>query len=131
MDTPRGYPQPPPGWAAQVIGETCLKYRVPYPTVTWRRSKVNVTSSGNTKWNRSGITITAGTAEMDQVLVLLHELAHWIVINRHWRTRKGRGHTVEFWQVAFDLYEAHELTEFAKSRETRKYQKARQEAARR
>jgi hypothetical protein len=39
--------------------------------------------------------VHAGTARRDQKLVLLHELAHWLV---------QAGHTRTFWETAFALY---------------------------
>ena len=64
--------------------------------MVWRR-RDGFSSSGLAYWSGDKISINAGQDRIDQKVVLLHELAHWIVgpVERH----NGR-----FWDVAWELF---------------------------
>lgn len=93
-----------PKWAAELTEQVCADYKRALPRkVQWyRRTRHNFTS-GFTRWGGKEIHISAGAYEYDQELVLLHELAHYLVM----RTKKGRreSHSMRFWRLAFELYD--------------------------
>lgn len=71
------------------------------PMISWHRGSAYL-SSGRTwpgrKFCRRGrIHVTAGSNTRDQRLVLLHELAHWLL-------PPGEHHSERFWTLAFLLY---------------------------
>lgn len=126
-----------PAWAITLIKEVCSEYDRALPTElhwyslnigggydkvevepgTWRYvPKVRPSSSGNARPN-GRIHISAGEDKMDQRLVLLHELAHHIMM----KTKKGRQahHNTVFWKLAFELYERYNVDmKYAQKRET-------------
>jgi hypothetical protein len=113
-----------PVWVQKMINQTAKDWSVPVPPIKWRRSKINNWSSGRTFHHR--IVVTAGKDRQDQKLVLLHELAHWIM--KHGPEPDGWGHTAAFWRVAFDLFAEHKLIKYATSREGRNWALAKTEA---
>ena len=122
-----------PDWAVSLVEQVCKDYNRAKPAdLVWHNSK-HVKSGGVTYYAktmsgkqmlkrtktgrlvvfRGKIRLSAGTDEIDQKLVLLHELAHWIVVRG-----KATGHTVRFWKQAFELYERYGIDlEYAHSRE--------------
>lgn len=110
-------PDKVPKWATELVTQVCSDYDLEVPPIRWRERKpMKVTvatgegvfrqtrivrsSSGLYchKDTRRGlrIVVTAGSYDLDQRVVLLHELAHH-------RTPK-RKHTYTFWEAAWDLY---------------------------
>jgi predicted metal-dependent hydrolase len=92
-----------PIWAIDLVTQVCKDYNRKLPVrVQWYKRQRGAWSSGFTRWNGKEIHISAGSNEYDQELVLLHELAHYLVM----RTKKGRreSHSMRFWRVAFELY---------------------------
>jgi hypothetical protein len=104
---------PPPEWVSIIIDEVCARYRVRRPRVQWWRREERW-SSGH--WDRHAykLHVTAGTDELDQRLVLLHELAHLL---RDHRAKKPAHHDVRFWRIAWDLYEHYGIADHAAERE--------------
>src|SRR4051794_37608637 len=101
-----------PDWASTITTEVVRSAGVRMPVINWKTGTGHPGTSGSTSKER--INITAGTDEKDQKLVLLHELAHWIMIERH---GMREGHTPLFWAVAFDLYEYYGLGQYAAGQE--------------
>lgn len=101
-----------PKWAQDLVVNTILFVNpdAPLPEIRWRRGSAH-SSSGNSK--PEYITITAGIARRDAKLVLLHELAHWLLPRIKKTYGRGKwqrefivcqGHTDEFWDLAWSLY---------------------------
>lgn len=110
-------PPKPPKWAR------CLRDRVArdagaagHPRVRWRRHPHRRLSSGWCNLSTGTIMIHAGTARRDQRLVLLHEMAHWLV---------QAGHTRAFWATAFTLYRRYKVPLHYAHRSERYSRKAR------
>lgn len=89
-----------PAWALELTQEVCRDYKRALPKRLQWYNRNDWSKSGGTCW-RDKIHISAGDDEYDQVLVLLHELAHHIVN----KTKPRVGHTIRFWRLAFELYE--------------------------
>jgi predicted metal-dependent hydrolase len=89
-----------PQWAQDLIIDTILYleskgYKAELPEIKYRHSKRNSTSA--TCYQHKYITITAGKDRRDTKMVILHELAHWVLPdNEH--------HGDNFWRLAFNLY---------------------------
>lgn len=133
-----------PQWAIDLVEQVCNDYNRGMPGELKWNAQGHKTSGGRCSYakNRYGhqiyyyrrlksgklkrspfrgrISIKASTEQQDQELVLLHELAHWVVV----RTR-SMGHTVHFWKKAFELYQRYgvDMT-YAYSREKDYKQKA-------
>lgn len=93
-----------PDWAVELVKQVCKDYNRTLPArVQWYRRRFRKHTSGFTRWGGKEIHISAGSDEYDQELVLLHELAHYLVM----RTKKGRheSHSIRFWRLAFELYD--------------------------
>lgn len=109
-----------PEWAIELVKQVCKDYNRALPgELKWSNTSYPL-SSGTTSYCktttgkpiyhrkktgrlivfRGKISMVAGTQEENQKLVLLHELAHWIVTRS-----KGMGHNNRFWHKAFELYE--------------------------
>lgn len=100
-----------PKWAQELVLRVALdEGREELPDVTWRRNHRRWPySSGHTKHGSRAVVVTAGTSLKDQRLVLLHELAHWLI---------GTGHTDTFWDKAWTLYRRYKVQiRWAKARE--------------
>jgi predicted metal-dependent hydrolase len=90
----------PPKWARKLLRRVARDtQRRTRPRLKWRRQRRRL-SSGWCHLATSTIMIHAGTARRDQKLVLLHELAHWLV---------QAGHTRTFWETAFALYRRYKV----------------------
>lgn len=98
MSPRNGQPRtrPVPTWAADLVAEVCAAYgRLP-PRVQWWQRPGRY-SSGHTAKAEGYVHVTAGTDPMDQRLVVLHELAHWL-------GRPDWAHRRAFWGLAWQLY---------------------------
>ena len=70
-------------------------YKFNMPDIRWRHGTSKYSSG--TCYVGDHITITGGKLLIDRKMVLLHELAHWILpITEH--------HSEKFWDIAWDLY---------------------------
>lgn len=100
----------PPCWAQDLIIRVALDEGIDdLPVLIWRKSKKQIWSTGYTFW-KGIIRFTAGLDELDQKLVLLHELAHWITLELH---------TNKFWDKAWELYRRYKIPiRYAKTRES-------------
>ena len=88
----------PPQWAQDLTLRVALdEDRDTLPAITWRRSRWSDMSSGHSKNEEDAITITAGKDRKDQKLVLLHELAHWLM-------PKNESHSPAFWDKTWQLF---------------------------
>lgn len=102
-----------PAWAEDLAAEVTAKYGGDKPpiAINWRRSRDNAKSTGRARFDR--IVVTAGSERRDQRLVLLHELAHWIVGPECW-------HDATFWDMAWKLYREYNVpSRYALDRESR------------
>jgi hypothetical protein len=95
-----------PKWAQDLILDTLLYlqsrgYPDAIPEIRWRHSSYHKLSSG-VCYQHNHITITAGKDRRDQKLVLLHELAHWVLPDKE-------HHGDAFWRLAFELYRVNKL----------------------
>ena len=89
----------PPRWAAELIRRVCAEHRRRAPAVRWRRRSQPWTS-GAVYYDGTGIGIVAGTDVQQLRLVLLHELAHYLVGPTH-------QHDERFWRRCWELYRRH------------------------
>jgi hypothetical protein len=102
MSVPRlASTQQPPAWASALIGRVCSQHRRRVPHVRWRRRTAPWTS-GAVYYDSTGISIVAGTDVAQLRLVLLHELAHYIVGPAH-------QHDERFWRLCWELYRRHSV----------------------
>lgn len=94
---------PIPQWAASLIVDVSKDEGLgDWPLTKWRRSRKKAGSSGCAFSHRIVVTAGADGDRGEQRLVLLHELAHWIVGVDH-------GHDATFYEKAWRLYEKHEV----------------------
>lgn len=103
-----------PLWANQLTAQVCEAAGVKTPQLRWRTKPKSFHSTGRTTYPNiqvpnGRITVTAGYDKRDQLLVMLHELAHHL-------TPKSF-HNADFWAMAFDLYEVYNIAEYAATRE--------------
>lgn len=121
-------------WAEDLLCQVLVDYKcVHKPILTWRRSHKQkgiyfmdagkrvqalkpkpVKSSGTCYIDR--IAITAGSLRKDQRLVLLHEIAHWLLPT-------GVHHGKAFWDLAFELYRKYKVPMFYALSRERTYRK--------
>ncbi len=91
-----------PKWAQELVIRVALdEKRERLPDVTWRRRN-GTTSSGYTLYSTLKcpdrcISLNAGKERRDQKLVLLHELAHWLI-------PEDQYHSPTYWDKCWDLY---------------------------
>lgn len=101
-----------PRWAQDLTIQVAIdEGRDALPDLTWRHRQGQHTS-GHTKHRDygGGVVITAGKCRKDQKLVLLHELAHWLL--PHVR------HNGEFWDKAWELFHRYNVPiRYARERE--------------
>ena len=73
------------------------------PIIKWRHQRhfASKYTSGTT-YGSGKIVLTTGTSVLDQKLVLLHELSHWLVGGKE-------HHSLLFWDKAFELYRKHKI----------------------
>lgn len=87
---------PVPGWATDLTVRASEEFGFACPPITWDLKPSQLFSSGRMWPTR--IHVTAGTSLLDQGLVLMHELAHWI-------TPPGYpAHGAVFWRNAWRLF---------------------------
>lgn len=98
-----------PKWVERLVTEVCTEAGADEPTVTWRRSRDAVLSSGRHLPSDHRIVVTAGSDRRDQRLVVLHELAHHLT--------PGVRHGDVFWAVAWRLYQQYGNAAYALKRE--------------
>jgi len=98
-----------PAWASELVTFVCADARVAEPRLAWRR-RIGEHSTGVTRRHDGMIAVRAGSDEVDQRLTLLHELAHWLSPAAR-RRRRAVHHGREFYEIAFELYRRHGLTD--------------------
>ncbi len=101
-----------PEWAQNLILDALIFLKFSdLPDIRWRHSK-RLDSSGLCYPDH--ISIMAGRDRVDLKLVILHELAHWVLPTR----ASHEGHTKRFWDLAWQLYRAFDLPiRYCKKRE--------------
>lgn len=101
----------PPQWAQDLTIRVALdEGRDMLPELTWRRSKCSECSSGHAMLD-GRIVVTAGKLRRDQKLILLHELAHWLMPD-------DEHHGPSFWDKVWQLYHRYGVPiRYAKERE--------------
>lgn len=103
-----------PAWVNDVVRTIVRHESIPeehYPRISWRISAKHRTTSGVTYHPYHGptdyrppqiygtrIAITAGYEPIDQALVLLHELAHYVLPHYH-------AHDATFWRKCWGFYQ--------------------------
>ncbi|MGE3908896.1 MAG: hypothetical protein AB7K36_06075 [Chloroflexota bacterium] len=107
----------PPSWATDLVAQIAAELsRTDLPTLLWWRMRQYRWSSGLTQatpmLKRQVITVRQGNEPVDATMVLLHELAHWLV-------GTTEQHSERFYAQAFRLYAAHGDVEHAFRRELR------------
>lgn len=98
-----------PGWAQSLVALVCADAGIAPPRLAWR-CRAGDHSTGVTRRSDGIVAVRAGTDELDQRLTLLHELAHWLSPAPR-RTRRAVHHGRAFYEVAFELYRRHGLTD--------------------
>ena len=89
-----------PKWAQDLILDVLVKHEYDrIPDMVWRH-RSGVHSSGTCYTYR--IVLSAGTDRTDAKLVLLHELAHWLL-------PMYERHSPRFWRLAWQLYREYRL----------------------
>lgn len=98
-----------PEWATMVMEQfAAYHHRSDLPVLKWRYSKASHHSSGNTQWSyfegtrridasTCEVVVTQGKCRMDALLVLVHELSHWIAGH-------NESHGARFWHIAWQSY---------------------------
>ncbi len=99
----------PPVWANELVAIVCADATVTQPRLSWRR-RTGAQSTGVTRRHDGMIAVRAGSDEIDQRLTLLHELAHWLTPASR-RGRRTVHHGQGFYEIAFELYRRHGLTD--------------------
>jgi hypothetical protein len=98
-----------PGWALSLVAFVCADAAIAEPRLSWRRRQ-GEHSTGVTRRHDGIVAVRAGSDELDQRLTLLHELAHWLSPAPR-RTRRAIHHGRAFYEVAFELYRRHGLSD--------------------
>lgn len=98
-----------PAWARSLVASVCADAGVAQPRLGWRRRAAEH-STGVTRRSDGIVAVRAGTDELDQRLTLLHELAHWLAAAPR-RGRRAIHHGRAFYEIAFELYRRHGLTD--------------------
>ena len=91
---------PAPPWAERIVKDVARARRRRPPAIRWRRARTRRSAGSadsHLSWNGGGVSVAAGRDPVDQRLVLLHELAHWL-------GHPGEGHNRAFWTRAWKLY---------------------------
>jgi predicted metal-dependent hydrolase len=123
-----------PNWALELVEQVKAEYRSTKPlTINWRRTHTRkglisynemtmqtikrkpMLSSGFCSYSGK-ISITAGEIRKDQKLVLLHEIAHWLL-------PKEVHHGKAFWDLAFELYRKYKVPMYYALNRERDYRK--------
>jgi hypothetical protein len=98
-----------PAWAVSLMATVCADADIAQPRLEWRR-RSGAHSTGVTRRSDGIVAVRAGTDELDQRLTLLHELAHWLSPPPR-RGRRASHHGRAFYDVAFELYRRHGLSD--------------------
>jgi len=98
-----------PAWALSLVASVCADAAIAPPRISWRR-RSSEHSTGVTRRSDGLVAVRAGADELDQRLTLLHELAHWLSPAPR-RGRRAVHHGRAFYEVAFELYRRHGLTD--------------------
>ena len=98
-----------PAWARSLVASVCADAGSAQPRIAWRR-RAGEHSTGVTRRHDGSVAIRAGADELDQRLTLLHELAHWLSPPPR-RGRRAIHHGRAFYDIAFELYRRHGLTD--------------------
>lgn len=98
-----------PGWALSLVASVCADAGIEQPRISWRR-RAGEHSTGVTRRHDGIVAVRAGSDELDLRLTLLHELAHWLSPAPR-RARRAAHHGRAFYEVAFELYRRHGLTD--------------------
>lgn len=122
-----------PTWATSLVGAVCAEAGVQEPTYFQWRHRPGPSSSGDTWFGADTIIrIAAGTDDRDTRLVVVHELAHFVLGARRDQRGRGVGHDEIFWNLVFDLYARHGIDlRYAVEREAADYPSSLRTAARR
>ena len=99
----------PPAWALSLVATVCADAGSAQPRLAWRR-RSGEHSTGVTRRHDGIVAVRAGADEVDQRLTLLHELAHWLAPPPR-RRRRAIHHGRSFYEIAFELYRRHGLTD--------------------
>jgi len=88
-----------PAWAERIVRDVARARRRPAPILRWRktRRRRSAGSADSHLHKDPVVSMAAGRDVVDQRLVLLHELAHWL-------GRPDEGHTHAFWVRAWRLF---------------------------
>ena len=112
----------PPAWADKLAEEALVHLnkqpiKATTPPLRWMSKPWRAYTSGVTYSDH--ISIVAGNNRIDARLVLLHELAHWVLPRYGSAQFYGHeGHTPEFWDIAWMLYRWNKLPiNYCKQRE--------------
>ena len=98
-----------PAWALALVATVCADAGAEQPRVSWRR-RASEHSTGATRRPDGIVAVRAGGDALDQRLTLLHELAHWLAPPPR-RVRRTVHHGRAFYEIAFELYRRHGLTD--------------------
>ena len=98
-----------PAWARSLVASVCADAAIAQPRISWRRRSGDH-STGVTRRSDGIVAVRAGADELDQRLTLLHELAHWLAPTPR-RGRRAVHHGRAFYEIAFELYRRHGLTD--------------------
>jgi hypothetical protein len=92
-----------------VVAAVCADASAAQPRLSWRR-RAGEGSTGVTRRSDGIVAVRAGADELDQRLTLLHELAHWLAPAPR-RGRRSVHHGRAFYDIAFELYRRHGLSD--------------------
>jgi len=98
-----------PAWALSLVASVCADAGAALPRLSWRR-RAGEQSTGVTRRTDGIVAVRAGADELDQRLTLLHELAHWLAPPPR-RGRRAVHHGRAFYDIAFELYRRHGLSD--------------------
>ena len=98
-----------PAWAVSLVATVCADARTAVPRLSWRR-RAGEQSTGVTRRPDGIVAVRAGADELDQRLTLLHEMAHWLAPAPR-RARRAVHHGRAFYDIAFELYRRHGLSD--------------------
>lgn len=89
---------PAPDWAERMVKEVARRRRQPAPAIYWRQTRRRRSAGSADSFRRGNcVSMAAGYDPVDQRLVLLHELAHWL-------GTPDEGHSPQFWARAWNLF---------------------------
>ena len=98
-----------PAWALALMATVCADAGAAQPRLRWRR-RSGAHSTGITRRSDGIVAVRAGADELDRRLTLLHELAHWLSPTPR-RGRRTVHHGRAFYEIAFELYRRHGLSD--------------------